>query len=96
MKAEETPEERDRRAEARRQEDVQREAAATAHDEAVRARVFANVARAHGLEPITHPRTVSDPLPDDALGSINDAFWGGISTEARGLALSYAEIAEEK
>ena len=43
-----------------------------------------------------HPRTGSDPLPDDALGSINDAFWGGISTEARGLARLYAEITKEK
>ena len=85
-----------RRAEAERQEGAQSWAAAMAHDQETRARVFANVARAHGLEPITHPRTVQDPLPDDALGPINDAFWGGISDEARALALSYAEIAEEK
>ena len=58
--------------------------------------VFANVARAHGLKPITHPRTVQGPLPDDALGSINDAFWGGISPEAQQLARSYAEITKEK
>ena len=86
----------DRRAEAERQETARRAAAATAHDEAVRARVFANNARAHGLEPITHPRTVEDSLPADALESINNALWGGISDEARALALSYAEITEEK
>ena len=86
----------DRRAEARRQEEVQSGAAATAHDQETRAHVFANVARAHGLEPITHPRTVQGPLPDDALGSINDALWGGISPEARQLARSYAEITKEK
>ena len=86
----------DRRAEARRQEEVQSGAAATAHDQETRARVFANVARAHGLKPITHPRTVQGPLPDDALGSINDAFWGGISPEARQLARSYAEITKKK
>ena len=88
--------ERDRRAEARRQDEVQSEAAATAHDQETRARVFANVARAHGLEPITHPRTVQGPLPDDALGPINDALWGGISPEARQLARSYAEITKKK
>ena len=86
-------EERDRRAE---QEGVESWAAATAHDQETRARVFANNARAHGLEPITHPRTVQGPLPDDALGSINDALWGGISPEARQLARSYAEITKKK
>ena len=70
----------DRRAEAERQETARRAAAATAH----------------GLEPITHPRTVEDSLPADALESINNALWGGISDEARALALSYAEITEEK
>ena len=90
------PQERDRRTEARRQEEVRSGAAATAHDQETRARVFANVARAHGLEPITHPRTVQDPLPDDALGAINGALWGGISPEARGLARSYAEITKKK
>ena len=90
------PQELDRRAEARRQEDVQREAAATAHDQETRTRVFANIARAHGLEPTTHPRTVQDPLSADTLGSINTALWGGISPEARQLALSYAEITKKK
>ena len=56
----------------------------------------ANNARAHGLEPITHPRTVQGPLPDDALGSINDAFWGGISPEALRLTRLYAKITKKK
>lgn len=86
------PQERDRRAEARCQEDVQRQAAATAHDQETRARIFANVARAHGLEPSTHPRTVQGPLPDDALGPINDALRGGINPEALRLARSYAAL----
>ena len=88
--------ERRRRADVRRQEEIQSQAAATAHGQETRARIFANVARAHGFEPITHLRTVQDPLPDDALGSVNDAFWGGISTEARGLARLYAEITKKK
>ena len=62
----------------------------------MRERVFANTVRAYGFEPTAHPRTVEDPLPDDALGSINDALWGGISDEARALARSYAEITKEK
>ena len=62
----------------------------------MREHVFANVARAHGLEPTMHPRTVQGPLPGDALGPINDALRGGISPEALRLTRLYAEITKKK
>ena len=81
-----------RKEEQKRQKEVQRQVAATAHDQVVRERVFANVARAHGLEVTKHPRTVEDSLSDDALEQINAALLGGISPEARRLMQSYANI----